>query len=138
MFSSLRLALRPFFVALLVAAVGLGGCAGSGQSQGSGLNLTVNEMMSRLRQEGMNVSPVRNLSPNFAQDGILIDTEYGDQVRIFEFQNSASAAMTVSRKSSSAGSAPFYYQSGNIMAVHLGSDDRVSKVLSSILGSKKR
>ena len=138
MFSPLRLALRPFFVALLVAAVGLGGCAGSGQSQGSGLNLTVNEMMSRLRQEGMNVSPVRNLSPNFAQDGILIDTEYGDQVRIFEFQNSASAAMTVSRKSSSAGSAPFYYQSGNIMAVHLGSDDRVSKVLSSILGSKKR
>ena len=138
MLSLSRLASGSLIIALLVTGIGLSGCAGAGQSQSSDLNLTVNEMMTRLRQEGMNVSPVRNLSPNFAQDGILVDTEYGDRVRIFEFQNSASAAMTVSRKSSSAGSAPFYYQSGNIMAVHLGSDSRVSKVLESILGSKKR
>jgi hypothetical protein len=124
--------------ALLAVILVLSGCAGAGQSQRSDLNLTVNEMMSRLRQEGMNVSPVRNLSPNFAQDGLLVDTEYGDRMRIFEFQNSASAAMTVSRKGSSAGSAPFYYQKGNVMAVHLGTDARVSEVLSSILGSKKR
>lgn len=138
MLSPTQRALRPLVIALLAATVGLSGCAGSGQSQSSDLSLTVNEMMSRLRQEGMNVSPVRNLSPNFAQDGILVETEYGDRVRIFEFPNSASASMTVSRKSSSAGSAPFYYQKGNIMAVHLGSDARVSKALSAILGSQKR
>jgi hypothetical protein len=62
----------------------------------------------------------------------------GDRIRIVEFQNTSSASMQVSRKSSSAGSSPFFYQKGNIMVVHLGNDSRVEDALEAVLGPKEQ
>lgn len=134
--SSLFPRLAPIF--LLAIGIGLVGCSGASQSQEDAPNLTVNEMTNRLEQQGLRLSPIRSLSPGFAQDGLLVSTDRGDRIRIFEFQNAASASMEVSRKSSSAGSAPYYYQNGNIMAVHLGNDPEVGDALEAVLGSKRR
>ena len=100
--------------------------------------MNVNETMDRIRKVGLQVTPIRSISPNFARDGMLADTEYGDRIRIIEFQNTSNASMEVSRKSSSAGSSPYYYQKGNIMVVHLGNDSRVASALEEVFGPKKR
>lgn len=122
---------------LFASAGALTGCSGAQQGQ-SGSTMTVNEVLQKIRDQGMVVSPVRSASGGFAQDGMIAETEYGDRIRIFEFQNTASASMEVSRRSSSAGSAPYFYQKGNIMVVHRGNDDRVAKVLEAVFGPKKR
>jgi hypothetical protein len=126
------------FLLLLILAVGVFGCSGASRSGGATKTLTVNEALTRIQGQGLSVSPLRSLSPGFAQDGLLADTEYGDQIRIIEFQNAASASMQVSRKGSSAGSSPFFYQKGNIMVVHLGNDSRVADALKAVLGPKER
>lgn len=126
------------FLFLTVFSFGLAGCSGASQSQGDTEILSVNQAMNRLKKEGLNVSPVRSLSPGFAQDGILAETGYGDRIRIIEFQNTSNASMEVSRKSSSAGSSPYYYQKGNIMVVHLGNNSEVVSALEAVFGAKKR
>lgn len=125
-------------LSILLLAVGVIGCSGANQSGGETERVNVNETMNRIRQAGLQVTPIRSISPNFAQDGMLADTEYGDRIRIIEFQNTSNASMEVSRKSSSAGSSPYYYQKGNIMVVHLGNDSRVASVLEEVFGPKKR
>jgi hypothetical protein len=128
----------PAFFLLAVFAVGTIGCSGASRSEGDAEIMNVNEAMNRIQKQGLRVSPLQTLSPNFAQDGLLAETEYGDQIRIVEFQNTSSASMEVSRKGSSAGSSPFYYQKGNIMIVHLGNDSRVASALEAVFGPKKR
>jgi len=125
-------------LSILFLAVGVMGCSGANQSGGSTESMNVNETMDRIRKVGLQVTPIRSISPNFAQDGMLADTEYGDRIRIIEFQNTSNASMEVSRKSSSAGSSPYYYQKGNIMVVHLGNDSRVASALEEVFGPKKR
>jgi hypothetical protein len=122
---------------LSVLSFGVIGCSGASRS-GGGETLTVNEALTQIQGQGLSVSPLRSLSPGFAQDGLLAETEYGDRIRIVEFQNTSSASMQVSRKSSSAGSSPFFYQKGNIMVVHLGNDSRVEDALEAVLGPKEQ
>jgi len=99
--------------------------------------MTVDQALQKIHDEGVSVSPVRNISPGAAQDGMVVQTEYGDGIRILEFQNPASASMEVSRKSSN-GSAPFFYRSGNIMAaVHLDNDSRVAEALGAAFGERE-
>jgi hypothetical protein len=130
--------LTPAIFLLAVFAIGTFGCSGASRSEGNVERMNVNEAMNRIQKQGVRMSPLRSLSPNVAQDGLLAETEYGDQIRIIEFQNASSASMQVSRKSSSAGSSPFFYQKGNIMVVHLGNDSRVANALETVFGPKKR
>ena len=125
-------------LSVLVFAVGVVGCSGASQSGGDAETMNVNEAMERMRQEGLELTPIRALSPNFAQDGMLADTGYGDRIRILEFQNISNASMEVSRKSSSAGSSPYFYQKGNVMVVHLGNNSQVENALEAAFGSKER
>lgn len=113
-------------------------CAGSGQSGDSSETMTINEVIELLRKEGLTVTPGRQLSPNFAQEGLVLNTGVGDNIRVLEFSNSNSAAMTISRKSPSAGSAPFFYQRGNIMLVHTGNNSKVQQALESQFTPKRR
>lgn len=120
-------------LATIIAVSVLVGCSGARQGQ-AGSAMTVNQALQEIRNEGMRVSPIRSISPGAARDGVFAETEYGDNIRILEFPNASSASMEISRKSSSAGSAPFFYRSGNIMVVHLDNDNRVGRALEAAFG----
>jgi hypothetical protein len=122
---------------VVLGLLALGGCAGSGQSQ-SAETMTINNVIQQLRQQGLRVSPGEQLSnTGFANDALRLNTERGDRIVVYEFQNSSSASMEVSRKPSSAGSPPFYYQKANIMAEHRGTDPKVASALEAVLGPKQ-
>lgn len=123
---------------LPLLAFGLMGCAGSGGSGSSSEMMTVNDVIESLRQEGLNVSPGRQLSSDFARDGIVLNAGVGDNIRVYEFTSSNAVAMELSRKSPSAGSPPFYYKKGNIMLVHAGNSPEVEKTLRSLYSPERR
>ncbi|MFB6231346.1 MAG: hypothetical protein ABEL04_09330 [Salinibacter sp.] len=100
--------------------------------------MDINEVIKLLRKEGLTVTPGRQLSPRYAREGLVLSTGVGDNIRVLEFASSNSAAMTISRKSPSAGSPPFYYQRGNIMLVHTGNSSKVERVLKSQFTPKRR
>lgn len=135
--------LRQLSVAVLPSLVGFGlpGCAGSGQSGSSSQTVTtidVNQVIKLLRDQGLVVTPGRPLPTNFARDALVINTSVGDNLFVYEFPSSIYAAITISRKSPSAGSPPFYYQKGNIMLTHAGTTPKVERVLKSQFTPKRR
>ncbi|MFB6229698.1 MAG: hypothetical protein ABEL04_00960 [Salinibacter sp.] len=123
---------------LFLLVSGLSGCAGAGQSGGSSQTLTINQVIKLLRDHGLSVTPGRRLPVNYARDALVLNTSVGDNLRVYEFPSSIYAAMTISRKSPSAGSPPFYYQKGNIMLTHAGNSTKVERVLKSRFTPKRR
>lgn len=126
-------------VTLSILVVGLVvGCSGANQSGNSSEMMEVNEVIEMLRAEGLSVTPGRSLSTEFGRDGLSLKTDKGETLRVYEFQSSGAASMELSRKNPSAGSAPFYYQKGNIVVEHAGNDSETERVLRSVFEPKRR
>ena len=133
-----RLAFRYSAMAIsLLGMVSLVGCAASGQV--SAENMTVDQFMQRLESQGLSVSSAGRVSRGgFAREGLRLRTGRGDNVLVFDYQNATSASMQINQTSSSSGTPPFFYQKGNIVAVHQGTDAQVEAALEAVLGPKKR
>jgi hypothetical protein len=124
--------------ATFLCLAGLWACASSEQSQGSSENMTIDQFIQELQNQGLSVSPGRRISRDqFAAEGLRLETESGDVVEVFNYQSATSASMQMNRVSSSSGTAPFFYQQGNIVAVHRGTDAQVETALEAVLGPKE-
>jgi len=127
-----------FAAMLFLLMFGLLGCAGTEQSERSSQTLAINQVIKLLRDYGLTVTPGGQLPVNYARDALVLNTGVGDNLRVYEFPSPIYATMTISRKSPSAGSLPFYYQKGNIMLTHAGNSTKVERVLKSKFTPKRR
>jgi hypothetical protein len=127
---------------LILVVMAFGGCASSGQSSDGGNDegptLTIEQVENRLQQQGLGTTSGGYLDdPGFARQALRLRTDRGDDIVVYEYGSSSAAEMELTRKSPSAGTPPFYYQQGNILAIQYGTNGQVRSALEAVLGPRE-